>query len=100
MADRKVQTLSRSPTRLVETIYQHTHSVDFGEKKNCRLSNHQQSCVQHVATCIDSYIRIVWDESSRNIPAGILILLLLRQGLLPLILFNVIFFLSFFLINV
>ena len=33
MADRKVQTLSRSPTRLVETIYQDTHSVDFGGKK-------------------------------------------------------------------
>ena len=54
MADRKVQTLSRSPTRLVETIYQDTHSVDFGGKKICRLSNLQQSCVQHVATCIDT----------------------------------------------
>ena len=47
MADRKVQTLSRSPTRLVETIYQDTHSVDFGGKQNFRLSDHQQSCVQH-----------------------------------------------------
>ena len=97
MADRKVQTLSRSPTRLVETRYQDTHLFcRFWRKR--KLQTKQSSTIM-CATAI--FELLVWDESSRNISAGIIFYFVGDRAWvdLPLILFKVIFFLSFFLIS-
>ena len=104
MADRKVQTLSRSPTRLVETIYQDNHLFcRFWRKRKLQTKQSSTIMCATASEIQDSfhihYIRIVWDESSRNISAGIIFYFVGDRAWvdLPLILFKVVFFLSFFL---